>query len=221
MATVTQIINDVDARLPNNGFTEAQKLAWLNDTQRKVAKYLDVELVYEFLASSSMEYALSTSIRVENIKRVLVGDSTAIANISSTTVWGTYKYAGENDILTGNQYYVPNFEHYNTTSFSVGLGLYPESTEIRVARLYYKTLLPELTTASSSNSPLWNSEWHDILKFGLMEIIAKSGNNPDVELANNYHADYVEMLREIKKDTARKIYNRPRARWNYQEHTWG
>lgn len=220
MATVVEILADVDVRLPNS-YTESWKLARLNDVQRKLGKYLEVEDTYDFLASSSMAYGMSTDIRTENITRVYTADTTAIASVTSTAVWTLHEYLGEDDVLEGNKYYIPNIDHYNTTGFSTEISLYPESTEIRVARVYYNTLLTDLTTAAAGYTPLWNSEWHDILKYGVMEIIAKSGNNPDVELANNYRAEYNEILRDIKKDQATKKWKRPKVTWNYADHTWG
>jgi hypothetical protein len=220
MPTTVQILADIDARLPNS-FTEAQKLAWLNDIQRKIAKYLEVEQTYDFVASSSMEYSMSTNIRVENIKHVYTGDSTKIADICSTTVWTEHDFAGSEDEMSGYKYYVPDIPHYNSTGTSTSLCLYPESTEVRVARMYYNTLLTDLTRASAGYTPLWNSEWHDILKYGVMEIIAKAGNNPDIDLANNYRYEYNEIMRDIKKDHAVKKWKRPRIKWNYENFTWG
>lgn len=219
MPTTVQILADVDARLPNS-FSESQKLAWINDTQRKIAKYLQVEQTYDFVASSSMAYSISTNIRFENIKHLYTGDSTKIADISSTTIWQEHDYAGADDVLSGYKYYVPNISHFTSTGTSTSLCLYPESTEVRVARIYYNTLLDDLTT-TSGNAPLWNSEWHDILKYGVMEIIAKAGNNPDIDLANNYRYEYNDILRDIKKDNAVKKWKRPRIKWNYENFTWG
>jgi hypothetical protein len=220
MATVVNIMADIDARLPNS-YTDTTKLGWMNSVQAKIAKYIEKDAVYEFVASSSVGYALSTNIRIENIKTVYTGDSTAIADISSTTVWKEHKYAGDQDTITGYRYALPNTATYNTTSFSTEFVLYPYSTEVRVARVYYETLLSDLSTSASTNEPQFNSEWHDILKYGTMEIIAKSGNNPDVELANNYHRDYMEILREIKKDVATRKWKRPRMTFNYENFTWG
>jgi hypothetical protein len=216
MPTVVQILADIDRRLPND-FTEASKLAWCNDVQRKLLPYIEQESVYEFVASSSVEYSLSTNIRIDRIKHVYTGDSTALADISSTTIWSEHQYSGADDTLTGYRYYVPNITHFNTTSVN-SIGLFPVSTEVRVARIYFNTLLPALTTL---NSPVFNEEWHDILKFGVMEIIAKAGNNPDVDLANNYHMEYREILKEIKRANATKKWKRPRMKWSYEQHTWG
>ena len=213
MPTVVQILADIDVRLPNS-FTEAQKLAFCNDIQRKLYPYIDYEQTYDFVASSSMEYSLSTNIRIDKIKAVYIADSTLA---TSTTVWQEHEYVGAGNTLEGYQYYVPNIEHYNTTAVNT-IGLYPNSTEERYGRIYYNSLLPALTTTTT---PSFNEEWHDIIKFGVMEIIAKSGNNPDIELANNYHREYRDMLREIKKATATKKWKRPRYKWNYAEHTWG
>ncbi|MBW2003001.1 MAG: hypothetical protein JRI72_00090 [Deltaproteobacteria bacterium] len=220
MATVIQLLNDIDARLPNS-FTEETKLAWMNDVQRKLTKYFDdIETVYEFVASSSMAYTLSTSIRMDRITHVYTGDSTAIEDITSTTVWTEHDYLGADDVLEGYKYYTPTIEHYNTTGFNTDLGLYPESTEVRVARVFYKTKLTDLTTETSGCTPLFDSEYHDILKYGTLEIIAKSGNDPDVELANNYYSDYLEILKEIKKDVAQKKMKTPKFKLSYKEWTW-
>jgi len=213
MATVVQLLADIDLRLQNT-FTEAQKLAWMNDVQRKLNKYIDIEKSYTFLASSSMVYSLTTDIRMEKITHVYTGDSTALANISSTTIWQEHEYAGAEDNLTGYKYYTPNIENYNTTTFSTELALYPNSTEVRVGRVYYNNILADLTTTVS---PEFNEEWHDILKYGVMEIVAKSGNAPDVELANNYHQDYMDILKDIKKDNANRKMKLPKMKWSYQD----
>ena len=219
MATIVEILDDVDIRLPNT-YTTSAKVGWVNDVQRKIAKYLEVQKDYSFVASSSMSYVLSTDIRLENIRHVYTGDSTKIADISSTTIWKEHDYIGSDNTLEGYKYYSPTIEHFNTTAYSTEFCLYPESTEVRVVKVYYDTILTDLTTAAAGYTPLWNDEWHDILKYGVLEIIAKSGNNPDVDLGNNYHQEYMNILKDIKLDQLKRKNRLPDKYWNYEDHTW-
>ena len=218
--TVKSILTDIDTRYPRSvSFTHTQKIGWMNDVQRKVHKFASISAMQEFVASSSMEYALSTGIRFDKIDKVMVGDSTKIADISSTTIWQEYKYAGFDDELTGNQYFHPDREFYNTTSPSSFICLYPNSTEVRVARIYYHKIPGTITATSDDTTSIvdFDDEYCDIYKHGVMEIIAKAGDYPDVEMANNFHADYLDEEKRIKKDFYKRKERTPNFKYDWRD----
>jgi hypothetical protein len=49
-----------------------------------------------------------------------------------------------------------------------------------------------------------------------MSRIAKAGNNPDVELANGYEADAMELERRLKMRRALERAKSPRIRHSYK-----
>ena len=219
MPSVNSIISDIDTRYPKAElFTHAQKVGWMNDLQKKIYKDGPVEAVYDFVASSSASYGLSTSMRIDNIKRFLVSDATSIATITSTSLWQEYSYAGPNDGLSGYRYYRPDREEYPTTAPSSQISLYPFSTSVRVARLYYDKIPATIPTSSSDGAfvPQIDEEYHDIYKYGVMEVVAKSGDYPDVEMANNFRSDFLEELRRIRFDIARRKQKAPKVKIPYK-----
>jgi hypothetical protein len=218
MPSIDTLTTDIDGRLPNSN-THAQKVTWINGIIKKVYRSAGLEGVQEFVASSSKLYALSTNMRQDKINRVLVGNATASSDITSTTIWDEYKYAGFNDALSGQQWFVPNNEYYPTTAYSSQISLYDDSTELRVTRIYYDKTPATLGTAASDSTtiPDLDEEYHDILVYGTCEIVAKSGNAPDIELANNYHTDYLEELRRIRTDRALRKEKIPAKMWQCQE----
>ena len=220
MPTVKALLTEIDLTYPRaNSFSHTAKIGWMNDIQRKIHKFVSIPGVQEFVASSSYIYALSTNLRFDKIDRVLVGDSTAIADISSTTIWTEYKYAGPNDELTGNQYYRPDRDVYNTTSPSSFIGLYYDSTVARVCRIYYQKIPATITATSDDTTslPEIDEEYQDIYKHGVKEIVAKAGDYPDIEMANNFHADYLEEERRIKKDYFKRKERTPKRQWDWRD----
>jgi hypothetical protein len=220
MPTVKAILSDIESRYPRaTQFTHTQKIGWMNDLQRKIHRYTSIPSVQEFVASSSVMYALSTGIRFDKIDRVLVGDSTAIADISSTTIWEEYKYAGPDEALTGNQYYRPDRDTFNTTSPSSFIALHPASTEVRVCRIYYQKIPVTITATSDDTTtiPELDEEYHDLYKHYVLETVAGAGDYPDVELKNNFHADYLEEEKRVKKDWYKRKERTPKKVWSYKD----
>jgi len=220
MPTIKALLTEIDLTYPRAAlFSHDTKIGWMNDVQRKIHKFTPINAIQELVASSSYIYALSTGIRFDKIDRVLVGDSTAIADISSTTIWEEYKYAGPNDSLTGNQYYRPDRDTFNTTSPSSFIALYPNSTKVRVVRIYYQKIPATITATSDDTTslPEIDEEYHDIYKHGVKEKAAKAGDYPDIEMANNFHADYLEEERRIKKDYFKRKERTPKRQWDWRD----
>jgi hypothetical protein len=218
MPDIATLTTDIDSRLPNSN-THAQKVTWMNSLIKKVYRSAGLEGVQEFVASSSKLYALSTNCRHDKINRVLVSNCTASSDISSTTVWGEYKYAGFDDPLGGQQWFVPKNEYYPTTSYSSQISLYDNSTELRVTRIYYDKIPATIGTAASDSTtiPDLDEEYHDILVYGICEIIAESGNMPNFEKANFFNGQYLGELKRIRMDKALRTEKIPAQMWQCQE----
>jgi len=214
------LTTQIDARLPN-GVSHAQKVNYFNTVIKKIYRDVPMESVYQFVASSSMLYDMSTNWRIDKTNRVLVSNATATTDITSTTLWEEYKYAGFDDELIENQYYTPN-EHFQTTDAIVSssqIGLYPESTELRVARVYYDRIPATIGTASSDSTtiPDIEEEYYELLLLGTLELVAKSGNAPDVELANNYYADYRDERKRVRMDKALRKERKRDFGWDWRD----
>ncbi len=218
MPTVQEIIDDIDVRTPN-GFTHAEKVNWINDVIKKVYRHAGIKGIYDFtLETTTVLNSVSTNIKMQKIERVLVSDSTAIADIDADTVWQTYKFSAPENELTGYKYYKPNREECPSTDLDK-IGFYPASTEGYVARIYYDKVPDKIgtDTTDSTTIPELKEDYHDIIKYGTMEIIATAGINPDVSLRNNYHMEYLEELHRIKLEEGKIKEKLPRKKKSYKE----
>jgi hypothetical protein len=53
-----------------------------------------------------------------------------------------------------------------------------------------------------------------------MKVIAQSGNNPDVELANNYQQEEAEIMKKIVMDYHKRKFRKPRDTYRRSESWW-
>lgn len=213
MPTVQQLLTDVKTRLPysTSVFTDGTVIGWMNDAQNEVWRHLASTELYEFdtIASQAI-YTMASDMRIDMIKSLQVSDSTTI---DGTEGYTTYKFAGMDDELTGSYYYD-----------SLGsLGIYPVPSTAGSGynvKVWYEPSPVQLSTGTLTTVPSINTEYQDILKFRAMKVIAQSGNNPDVELANNYQREEDAIMRVIKGDYYKRKHRKPRETYPRSQHDW-
>ena len=206
MATLQQLLDDIDARLPNT-FTATQKITWMNDCVGEVWRYMaSTKLHTTVTVSSQANYELPTGIEFDKIKRVEVANSTA------GETFNEYTYKGDDDTKTDYSYLK------NVTTDGTRLQLYPTpDTADYPIKIKYEAKPTVLSTNTLSTGVQINSEYQDILKFRAMKVIAQSGNSPDVELANNYFMEELEILRKIRTDYYKRKQKLPKSRFDYRQ----
>jgi len=198
MPTIGEILTDVDNRLPNQ-FTSAIKVGWANDIIRQIFKYMNKSKVYVFTTVKDQPtYALPSDGTIDLVYALKVANTTPT---TTSTQFITYDYAGLEQNLTGNQY-------YDGLSNNVGLFPTPTASSYEV-RIFYKVRPTTLSESSLTVVPNINEDYHDIIKFYILMTIAKSGHNPDVQLANNYQLDYDECMARMFKDEMEKKIRTP------------
>lgn len=211
MPTVQQLLSDVRTRLPSSTetFTDGIIIGWFNDCQNEIWRYLASTELYEFdtIAGQAL-YNLPSDCAVDMIKSVQVSNSTTI---DGTETYTTYEYTGPDDDLSGNQWYdaLGQMGIYPTPSTATGSGYN--------VKLTYEASPVQLSTNTLSTVPSINTEFQDILKFRALRDIARSGNAPDVELANNYQADYDEIMKRIWLNYYKRKAKNPRQTWSHKE----
>lgn len=211
MPTVQQLLDDIDSRLPN-AISQSRKITWMNDTQNEIWRYMASTEVYEITTIGGQAlYTLASDVATDMIKNVQVSNSTVI---DGTEGYGSYDYAGPNDELTGQQWYDALGQ----------IGIYPAPTTDESGyniKVTYEASPTQLSTGTLATVPDVNVEYQDILKWRVLRDIARSGSAPDVELANNYQADYDEILRRVRMDFyKRKLRNPQGPQWSYQRGWW-
>ena len=208
MPTVQQLIDEIDARLPNT-FTNTLKIGFMNSFQNEIWRLLASTEIYEFdtIAGQAL-YTVASDMRIDMVKSVLVSNSTVIDGSEGYT---TYEYAGPDDELNGSNYYdaLGSFGIYPVPSTATGGGYN--------VKISYEPSPVQLSTGTLTTIPSINAEYQDILKFRAMKVIAQSGNNPDVELANNYQREEDVMMKKIKMDYHKRKFRKPRDTYRRSE----
>lgn len=208
MPAVTQILSNIDARVPN--VTSAtQKVAWMNQAQDKVWRFMASTELYEFNSVADQGvYTLPVAIAADMIKSVQVSAST---KIDGTESYMTYEYCGSDDVLAGSQY-------YNALG---NIGIYPTPAKSGYnIKIYYETKPVTLSTNTLGVTPSLNPEYQDIYEYFVCKQLVQSGNAPDIELANNYESEVKEITKKVQMNYYKRKAKNPKAKVSYKDKWW-
>jgi hypothetical protein len=176
MPTIQEIIDDVDARMPNR-FTDSNKVNWINSFQKKIFRQLKLPGIYrtETIAEQAL-YELPPSCGVDLIDDVVLEDNSL-----------TYKHMDSE--ASGTFYYIVDDM----------IGIYPEPEENGESiTVFYKKRPVELSTDDMTAIPDLEEDYHELIKLHLFITMAKA--NEDPQLANAYTYDYDELFTQLKMD---------------------
>lgn len=213
--TLGQVLTYVDELL-DNSFATNTKIGIINNEVSKIWKYMTSTQLYSLDIVNANDdevqtiYDLPSDVDFDEIKDVLINESTEA--VSSTSIFKPYKYAGDDDKLTGRQYY----NHLGS------LGLYA-STQLKAGytgRVKYQERPTVFTSTDTSVQFNLDQDWIDYIKFRTMERIAKSGPNPDVTLGNNYAMESEELKRRLMVNIANKKVKTARTKISYKDWEW-
>ena len=187
--TVKQIIDDVKVRLPNE-YSQENLFLWINETMKKIYKDMALEDCYSFITSNGQNiYSLPENCSVDMITSVTISNKARDGS-------NPYDWGGFEELRS----YIPD-EKMTTPGYFNGtegtIGLYPCPKDVRKVYIYYLKK-PKMITDESDYIEL-NDNYIDLVKYNLMSIIAMSGHNPDVELANEYILLYNNLVQQANE----------------------
>ena len=209
--TVKQVLDDVQIRLPHT-YTQGSLFLWINETMKKIYKDLAIQDYYSFTTSAYQElYTLPEDCSIDMINSVTISEKARDANNSYD--WGGFKELKS---------YVPN-EKMTDPGYYDGrdglVGIYPVPQDVRKIDVFYMKK-PKMITNEDDYIEL-DDNYIDLVKYNVMSIIAMSGHNPDIELANEYillYNNLVQRANENKNEqqqrypVIRNFYKRKRRR---------
>jgi hypothetical protein len=203
--TLGQTLSYIDTFLPNP-LTTQNKIDLINAELRKTWEHMTSKNIYEFATVNGQAlYALPTNVTIDMVDSVMVATSTGAA--SSTTLYDTYKFAGIDDEMEGSNFY-DGFGY---------IGLYPVPDNGYPAQIWHQQY-PTIFASSDTNTQFnIDQDYVDIIKFKVMSRVAKAGNAPDVELANNYELDAKELERKMRLKNQKEKTKVSKSRWSYKD----
>ena len=195
--TVKQVLDDIQVRLPHE-YNQGTLFLWINETMKKIYKDLAIQSQYSFITSAGQElYSLPEDCSIDMISYVT--RSNKARNGDNPYDWGVFKqlksYLPEENMIEEGYY----------DGREGLLGLYPCPKDVRKIDVYYWKK-PKMVTSETDYIEL-NDNYIDLVKYNVMSIIAMSGHNPDIELANEYillYNNLVQQANEAKNEQEQK-----------------
>lgn len=210
--TVRQVLDDIQIRLPHI-YTQDSLFLWINETMKKIYKDLAIQDYYSFTTSANQElYVLPEDCSIDMINSVTISDKAR--DQYNPYDWGGFKELKSympNEKMTTNQGYYDGREGL--------IGIYPVPKDVRKVDIFYRKK-PKMVTSLDDYIEL-DDNYIDLVKYNVMSIIAMSGHNPDIELANEYillYNNLVQRANENKNEqqqrypVIRNMYKRKRRR---------
>lgn len=188
--TVKQILDDIQVRIPHE-YSEKSLFLWINETMKKIYKDLAIQDQYSFTTQAGQElYSLPENCSIDMINHVTI--STKARNQKNPYDWGNFV-----EIRS----YLPN-EKMSEQGYFDGregaIGIYPKPKDVRKIDVYYLKK-PKMVTSFDDYIEI-DDNYVDLVKFNVMSIIAMSGHNPDIELANEYILLYNNLVQKANEN---------------------
>lgn len=188
--TVRQVLDDIQIRLPHT-YNESSLFLWINETMKKIYKDLAIQNKYSFTTRAGQkQYVLPQDCSIDMIDSVTISEKAR--NQNNPYDWGNF-----NELIS----YLPNNEmtdagYYDGREGTIGI--YPEPKDVRKVDIYYRKK-PQMVTSLDDYIEL-DDNYVDLVKYNLMNIIALSGHNPDIELANEYILLYNNLVQKANEN---------------------
>lgn len=182
--TVGQVLDDIQVRLPHE-YSDNSLFLWINETMKKIYKDLAIQEQYSFITREGQElYVLPEDCSIDMIDHVTKSEKARTQD--NPYEWGNF---------IEQHSYLPN-EKMTIEGYYDGregtIGLYPVPQEVKKIYIYYLKK-PKMVTNRENYIEL-DDNYIDLVKYNVMSIIAMSGHNPDVELANEYILLYNNLV---------------------------
>ena len=187
--TVGQVLDDIQARLPHE-YQEERLFVWINETMKKIYKDLAIQDLYSFKTIADKElYSLPEDCSIDMINHVTKSQNAR--DERNLYNWGAFKEL---------RFYLPN-ETMKDEGYYDGregaIGIYPCPKDVRKIDIYYQKK-PKMVTSVDDYIEI-DDNFVDLVKYNVISIIAMSGHNPDIELANEYILLYNNLVQRANE----------------------
>lgn len=206
MPLVSAIIAYADRKFPNTE-TEANKISDLNDIHKALYVKLtrlknDITVdATDYTVADQLAYSLPDYCTFDNIVSVKVAQTTGAP--TNATLWDTFEYAGANESKeVGDWYAIDETDNTKIALWRDGL---PITTASLYIKIYFYARPVEITTRTQT--PSLHADYHDLLKYRLIQTLASQGANPDVEIADYYQDMIDEFMRDVQGSLADRDHN--------------
>lgn len=188
--TVRQVLDDIQVRLPHE-YTEDSLFLWINETMKKIYKDIAIQEQYSFTTRENIElYSLPENCSIDMINNVTI--SSKARSQENPYDWGNFEELRS---------YLPE-EKMTVKGYFDGregaIGIYPVPQDVRKVDIYYMKK-PQMVNNLDDYIEL-DDNFIDLVKYNVMSIIAMSGYNPDVELANEYILLYNNLVQKANEN---------------------
>ena len=188
--TVGQVLDDIQVRLPHE-YTVNTLYLWINETMKKIYKDLAIQDTYSFVTTPGKHlYSLPENCSIDMIESVT--KSIKARNKDNPYDWGDY---------IAIKSYLPD-EYMNEDGYYDGrngaIGLFPVPSDTKKIDIYYRKK-PKMVTTRDDYIEL-DDNYVDLVKYNVLSIIAMSGHNPDIEVANEYILLYNNLVQRANEN---------------------
>lgn len=190
--TVRQIIADIDRRYPNT-YTDEDKISWINDTMRQIYNDIAVKDFYGFYTRKGQNiYTLPEDCDMRDIKSVEISEKPK-TGYDDNDVGRFYEL---HFALRDQDMFAHSF--FDAMNGMIGIFPTPDASGYKVNIYYGKR--PKMITSLDDYIQL-DDQYVDLVKYNVIAIIAMSGHNPDIEVANEYILLYNNLVVDAKQAT--------------------
>lgn len=204
--TVGQVLDDINIRLPHE-YTDNTLFLWINETMKKIYKDLAIQEQFSFTTRKDEElYMLPENCSMEMIDSVTI--SSLARNGENPYKWGEFR---ELYSYTSNE---KMFESGYYDGREGAIGIYPKPQDVRKINIFYRKR-PTFVTSRNDYIEL-DDNYIDLVKYNVLSIIAMSGHNPDIELANEYILLYNNLVQKANENKLEQEQKNPQIRNTYK-----
>ena len=204
LANLQQIIDFLNRKYPDHGETTANIILDIDDIHKDIYMRLrrlsNAYDIYEMeTVANQLYYDISdTEFNVYNIEELKVSMD------SSGKVFEGYKYRGSQDTRIYGRRWGRGADN---TIFIMKDDNAVHISGLKIHIYYFKRPATlsfadknNVTEAELEQVPDLDEDYHDLLKFGIVQAIASQGHNPDIEIANYYQQKFDEKFAIVSKE---------------------
>jgi len=175
-----------DKRVPNTE-TDAEKVEFLDQLQKQLYRKIEIPEKIEKISTTAeiSLYTLPSYIVPNRIKSISL---TKLDGTESTN----YEFREDGQEVVYNCYYIINGINSNT------LGIYPTPTEAGYMLINFMDSPNTLDSGDMNTVPRFFDDYQMVFVYKLASELAKLQR--DIDLANNYEAEYSALLKDAIKE---------------------